>query len=185
MSLVTMRTAIQSTLSTNINKLAKVYTHGGRFDVDELKRWALQAPCAIVSALAVRDLHIESGQPVADLYWGCFIVTKDQVNSPRDVEALLILELALSTISPLQRFGVTEAHAPHDIRADNLFAGKLDQSGVAIWAITWRQGYDINPFDLTNLDDFLRFRADIDLATADDSVDAQDSVDLPAYSEDV
>jgi phage gp37-like protein len=177
-SLVESRQAIVNTIAQAVSGLAQVYTHGGEFDSEELSRWGSKAPCVIVSILGLRDAHVEGAQKTGMFEMGAFIVTKDQGRLKRDVAALNLLETCLTVISPLQRWGLEDAQAPESIRGRNLFGGKLDSQGVAIWAVTWHQGLDLNVFDPATLDDFLTYHVSYDIAEADETVDAQDTVTL-------
>ncbi len=186
MSLLSLRELIRAKLETEVSALAKVYTHGGRFDLEELKRYAVQAPCAVVGVLSVPSLEYDGGQCVAKVEWGCFVVASASVVSAtgvktsRDANALILTEALLGVITPLQRWGDTAAHAPESIKGANLYSGKLDNTGVALWAITWTQGYDVNSFDMTALDDFLLYQSTIQLSDDDAVPVAEDTVELEA-----
>ena len=46
---------------------------------------------------------------------------------------------------------------PANIKAQNLYSGTIDKTGVAMWAITWIQKIRLGEtFDMGELDDFLR-----------------------------
>jgi hypothetical protein len=178
MSILSLRDTIKDTLATDINSLAKTYTHGGRFTEEELKRWAVQAPCAIVCATSVSDYTYEGGQCVAKVDWAIFILTKDAPPVKRDALALTLVEAVLGVVTPLQRWNDTSAHMPEGIKAPNLYSGKLDTTGIALWAVTWSQGYDINSFDASALDDFLTYTATTQLSDNEDVPKADDLVEL-------
>ncbi len=185
MSLVSLRESIRCKLSDEVKDFAQVYTHGGRFDVEELKRWSVKAPCAVVGALGINSIDSEAGQPVALVEWGAFIVTKDTADLKRDVSALGLVEALLGIVTPLERWGDDAAHVPTAIKATNLYGGQLDKTGIALWMIGWTQGYDLNRFDLSTLDNFLTYNSTTSLADAasDDTPSAEDTVSLTAWTE--
>lgn len=178
MSLLLLRDSIKDALKEGVKDFAEVYTHGGRVDLEELKRYALKAPCAIVAPLGIRRGTEEGNTLVADVVWGCYLLAKDSKAMLRNDWALMLLELAMSVIKPSQRWGDDAAEMIKELRAENLFSGSLDQLAVSLWVVTWAQGYDFNRFDSDTLDDFLTYKADYNLAEADDDIDAQDSVTL-------
>lgn len=184
MSLLSLRDAIASTLRQSINGFAEVDTHGGRFDIDEIKRWAKKTPCCIVGPLGVNDFKYEGGQMVAMMEWGAFIIAKDQKDLTRHDLALVLLESMIYMINPTQRFKDDAAHAPESILASNLYNGTLDSQGLSLWAVTWVQGYDVRVFDPGELDDFLRYRATMNLNPDNASTPRpQDAVDLSPTEE--
>lgn len=181
MSLLSLRDDVQRTIAQAVSGFAQVDTHGGRFDMDEIKRWAKRTPCCVVGILSVNSSEFDGTQVVANVEFGAFVVTKDQKDLKRDAAAIVMTDALFATVTPLQRFGADEAvHAPTDMAAANLYNGKLDQEGIALWAFTWTQGYDIARFDLALLSDFLRYRSSIQISENPDTPTGDDAVDLPA-----
>lgn len=174
------REAVRSAVASGVGQFVKVETHGGRFDAEELKRWAKQAPCAVTSTLGVRSMRQEGGQNVVSLQLGVFVIARDTPGAKRDSLALTLVEAVLAVVTPSQRFADGYSHVPEGIRADNLFTGQLDAQGVALWAVTWQQDYDVHTFDPNTLDNFLRYRATDQLSSDADVPTAQDAVDLEA-----
>lgn len=183
MSLVTLREAIRSKLASEIQDVIGVHTHGGRFDADELARWTRIAPCAHVGILGIPTTELEGGQIVANVEWGAFIVTKDKPGVKRDEAALVLVEAFLNVIRPTQRWDDTNAHRPQNIKASNLYGGKLDSNGAAIWAITWSQSYDINAVDYSSLADFLTYHSTAKLSDDEDVPVGEDTVTLDGPDE--
>lgn len=184
MSLITLREAVATKLTENVSELAKVYTHGGRFDNEALGKYATHAPCAVVAILGMPDSYLEGGQLVGDFQWGCFIVAKDMARVKKDALALSLLEAVVRIIRPEETWGDADAHMIEKIRADNLFNGKMDATGVVIWAVTWRQKYDLNVFNPDTLDDFLTYNVKYDLEeSADSAYEAEDTVTLEGPEE--
>ena len=182
MSLITLREAIRVKLEEEVDGFAKVYTHGGRFDLDELKRWAKQTPCAVVGLLGIPSFEFDGTQVIGNCEWGAFIVTKDASDLKRDGSAVALVSAIAAVVTPLERWGDDAAHQITAIKASNLYGGKVDQSGIALWAVTWTQGYDINRFDITTLEDFTTYHStttpeEVALVT---SPAPTDTVTLPA-----
>ncbi len=179
MSLLTLRESIRATIETHpqMGNLKQVSTHGGRFDLAELQRWATQTPCIRVGALAVPRVDIEAMQVIANVQWGAFIVTRDVPEVPRDSSALSLLQALLNVVTPYQRWNDQNAYAPTDIVGTNIYNASLDKTGMASWALTWSQRYDITNFDPAELDDFLRYRS---TAVVSETAQVLDQVDLPA-----
>lgn len=182
MSLVMVREKMRQAIADGAQGLAQVDTHGGRFDADELKRWALKSPAVVVGALSVPEVMLEGGQRVAKVEWGAFILVQDTPKLKRSEGALVMLEAVIAVIHPGQRWDDADTKAPEQIKASNLYNGKgLDAKGVALWAVTWQQCHDINAFDMATLDDFLTYRSTTQLSDDEDVPTAQDAVDLPAW----
>lgn len=160
MSLITLRQSIRDTIAEGVQDFAEVYMHGGKFGLAELKHWAVKTPCAVVGPLGIPSIDYE-GQIVANVEWGAFVICKSTATMAREIAALAMVEALLSTISPLQRWDDELAHMPESIKAQNLYNADLDGKGVALWAITWTQGYDIVTTDFADLDNFLKFHSTI------------------------
>lgn len=158
------RTAICTALKNGVPELRAVTTHGGRFTEEELKRWGVNAPCAVVAAVGFDGIEREGGVLIADVSWATFLVTKDSLTAKRDEAALLLAVKLLQVITPEQRWDVEGTAEAMEIKAQNLFGSKLDGMGVALWAVTWQQKVDINTVNDDALADFLRVRGDFDIA---------------------
>jgi hypothetical protein len=185
MSLVQLREDIKLKVKTECKGFADVDIHDGRFDEAELKRWAVRTPAVRIGILGIPEMSYDTGQLAAEVEWGAFIVTKDSATLKRGAAALVMVEALLGVVTPEQRWGDTAAHAPKDIKAANLYQGKLDQQGVAIWAVTWRQSYDVNVFDWTALDDFLTYQSTTspEHVASDDTPVPSDTVTLDGATE--
>ena len=182
MSILSLREAIRTTIETEVTTLEKVYTHGGRFDQEQLKRWAVQSPCVVVGVLNIPSVSSDSGQCVASVEWGAFIVASNTETMKRDAHALVLLESVLGVVTPSQRWGDDLASMPDGVKASNLYSGKLDSTGVAIWAVTWTQGYDINKFDMAALDNFLTLNTSVEFSDDEDVPVTEDTTTLEAAS---
>jgi hypothetical protein len=138
-SLVSLRdgalAAIQAALPPNVNLEA----HGGRFDLEELKRMAAKAPCVRLAVLGVDDAQqTRSGEAELLARLGAFVVAKAAPGLTRDRAALAIVDTILGVV-PGNRFSLDATQPAGDVRADNLYSGDVDQAGVAMWAVSWHQ----------------------------------------------
>ncbi len=131
-----------------------VKTHGGRFSLEELKRYAQQAPGVRLALLGVERVECTSfGKVWLHARLGAFVIAAGQ---GRNAQALQI-STALGVLVADNRWGVEEwAHTPQEARCDNLYDAALDKTGIAIWAITWRQRIELEKeqvlSDLTRVD---------------------------------
>jgi phage gp37-like protein len=177
-SLLGLRAAIVAGCKAAVPSLRTCEAHGGRFAPEDLKRYATGAPAVLVACLgAVSVEQTAEGEADGMLRWAAFVLATDKAGHPRDAGALAVVEALLSRI-PGNRFADAANTIPYDLRADNLYSGAVDKLGIALWAITWRQGTTLGAFDEATLAVFSEFRADWNLAGDPDQIDAQDLVAL-------
>lgn len=179
MSLITLRDAIAAELAAAIPELKTCEGHGGRFDLQELRRVAAKAPAVFVACLGFGDAE-EEGDTTAELSWAAYVVTKDAPGKPRD-EAALAIAQALAVHIPGNRWGLDDAEGrPEGIRGQNLYSDRLDKQGVAMWAISWRQRMNLGgAVDSAELAAFVTFHAEHSMAPGDGEPAATDEVTLP------
>jgi hypothetical protein len=127
-----------------------------------------------VSAVSVPALS-DGKDPVAEVRWAAFIVTRDTPAATRDVAALDYAEAVMRTVR-LNRWGLDNAQKPERLAADNLFSGQLDRQGIALWAVSWQQGVALRHTDVATLADFTLYTATHNVG---DGPVAEDRVDLP------
>lgn len=181
MSLLDVRRNIKTIVAAGMKDLIDVNEHGGSFSLEELKRFSQNVPCAVVCSLGVSSVDYD-GEPVANTDWAVFILAKDKPGLKRDEAALLLVSKALVTISQTQRWGFTDGvHMMSGLKAANLYNGNLDKTGIALWAITWTQGYDIAVLDIDSLSNFLKYESTIKISTNPSTPTGNDIVTLPAY----
>lgn len=166
MSFLSLRDSICARLKERVKDFVAVTTHGGRFDSEDLRRYATQAPCAIVGLLAVPAAEVEGGQVVVDLQWGIFLLGVDRKALRRDAVALGLVELTLGVVRAEETWDDPEVHMPDRIRADNHFSKVCDEQGVSLWSVTWRQRYDLVTLDVDALDDFMLYLSETTPADA-------------------
>ncbi len=187
MTLLSMRDDIVETLGDGAlgDLSVKVRAHAGRMDSkEELLRIAMSAPCVLIACLGFPRNTLQSGQPRAGARWGAYVITRGAVDEKRDAAALAIVEVLLANIMG-NRWGVAGAGNPDGLRAENLYSAKIDNQGVAMWAVTWTQDIDLSPLvDPETLDAFETLNSEIDMVEADEVVDAEDSIELEQDPED-
>lgn len=147
----------------------KVETHPGRFNLAELKRYAAKAPCYLVAILAGVDDDLS--ELTADLDVTAYILTRytkglDQGDAALQMVSMLAQQLKDSKI------GGPDANSPSAIKFSNLYNGDLDDVGVALWAVTWKQTLSMDHITPAGLGSFQKLYADIDIA-GDGLVEAQ------------
>ena len=171
MSLLDTRQAIAAALEVAIGNLAQSGTHGGRFDLAELRRWANRSPCVLSACLGVQGVDLEGGtQPVANARWAAYVITRGDHIEKRDAQAVAIVETVLATV-PGNDWGETDTHNPKSIRADNLYNSALDKVGIALWAVTWDQRLDLSTVALSSLSDWDTFYTDYEIGDDDSTTD--------------
>ncbi len=126
---------------TRMPNVATIETHGGRFDLAEIKRLSRKLPAVFISILQVNDMtEVETGEFDVELTIGVFIITSDQPKLPRQIAAISLIEELVLIIADNQwgmdRVGVHPANLPN---AKNLFSKEVDKTGIAIWAISFKQ----------------------------------------------
>lgn len=174
MTLVGLRSSIVTSLDTEIAAFQAVQPHGGKFNRDELKRIAMQSPAALVTILGGK-VEREGGQAVGAMNIVVFIVTRGTSIELRD-EAALILAEAVAGLAVENKWDYADAKAPESMQINNLFTGKIDALGVALWSASWIQQTDLAIYDSSTLDDFHRMNVKWDLADKDGVVDMEDDI---------
>ena len=144
MKLNELRQGIVDVITAANPTIKTVETRPGKFDITDLKRiGAGKIPAALVSILGLPKVtRTATDENALDVRLAVFIITKDKGAQNKDAAALDIVEDLLARI-PDNRFGVQAVGVPESVKADNLYSGNLDKTGVAIWAITWSQSVRI------------------------------------------
>lgn len=138
-------TAVIKGLNARLPHLKTCELHGGRFNVEELKRLGRQAPALFLSALAApANTGVGDGRRQIALQLTAFVLASDQRGLPRDVAVLNLVEAVMMTL-PQQTWGLPESDTPlrcgfpERISAQNLYSGSLDKVKSALWGVSWRQ----------------------------------------------
>ncbi|RXJ70790.1 hypothetical protein CS022_22475 [Veronia nyctiphanis] len=139
MRLLALRHAIIDTIKEALPELSAVDAHPGRFNLDELRRIATKLPAVRVAIMAFsKVVPIQTGERQLTVKLAAFVMTSDRRKLPKDESALAIVE-ALLTLIPGHRWTLSAVSGATDAKAENLFSGRVDKQGVAMWAITWQQ----------------------------------------------
>ncbi|KAB7624323.1 hypothetical protein [Alkalilimnicola sp. S0819] len=177
MRLLSFRDAVVAGISQALTELKSCEAHGGRFDEKELRRYALRAPAVLVAVRRIPALAAEN-EITPTLTCAAFVVTRDARGRPRDAAGLALVEALLQVVAN-NTWGLDWAHRPQRLEADNLYSAALDKQGVALWGVAWQQAVDLAPeVDSATLADFITHHQDYDLAPADGTADASDTITL-------
>lgn len=184
MRLSDLRSAIQSTLSADsrISACSK-YLHGGDIDLDELKVYARNTPAVILALAGMKGLF-QGGERASECMWALFVACEDKgdgaggvygkIEQTHDyVDAILRILLTFG-----QRWGLSEEGVGpvQDVVARNLYSRKLDDRGVSLWGVSWKQQIDLA--DDTNLAvPLTKIVGDWDLYPRDNDADLGDVID--------
>lgn len=140
---------------------AAVEIHGGRFDGEELLRFRGSAPFVRAGCLAVASAKEDGGGAVLlDLRLAAAVTGRRTAKGEpsgaqaRRMAERLCFELGRFQAWPRACFSEAELDPartdlprgrdvgdPRGIRAANLYSGKIDAKGVALWAVTWTQQF--------------------------------------------
>ena len=144
----------------------KVQEHAGVFDLGELKRYAIGAPCVLIAVTEFVDGDV-LGEVSGYVQAGAWIVT--QAGRLREGEGNVLAGVAKAADMNLQlgtalvgigKHGglkTVASGAPEQLRYRNLHSSALGDEGVCIGSVTWRQTLDMPaPPPKVELPDFLR-----------------------------
>ncbi|MGO4872747.1 MAG: hypothetical protein ACLPGW_19445 [Roseiarcus sp.] len=143
--LLALRGGVVASLQAKLGASVDVDSHGGTFDLAEIKRFATLAPAVRVAIVgAGRASRFADGRWRVPVRFAAVIVTRDAAPTgaqkvPRDAAALLLasaIELAIAS----NRFGFEGVNQPEDVEARSEYSGPLDNLGVALWQVTWTSG---------------------------------------------
>ncbi|MFD2177749.1 phage protein Gp37 [Veronia pacifica] len=139
MRLLALRHAIITNIKEALPELSAVDAHPGRFNLDELRRIATKLPAVRVAIMAVsKAAPVQTGERQLTVKLAAFVMTSDRRKLPKDESALAIVE-ALLALVPGHHWGMGKLSGASTPKAENLFSGKVDKQGVAMWAISWEQ----------------------------------------------
>lgn len=175
-----LRTAVVETIQEELGDRFSVFTHGGRFNLEQIKRYSAKGNSVVVSVISSSGVEIQGTERVSDFRWVAFVITKSDTGEKRDAIALATVELLQHLIGE-NRWGVECAQKVTGLNAANLFSAPVDSKGLALWVITWDQAIDLPGTFADSLNDFLTLFTKYDLDTTDGiNNDAEDQIDLPA-----
>jgi hypothetical protein len=84
-----------------------------------------------------------NNQLQVELVLAAFILTEDKRGTDRDAVALAIAEQVIARVAAWPWRGTAQSRQPTDVKFESLYSGKLDRSGVALLAVTWKQSLPI------------------------------------------
>lgn len=139
--LLALRGAVVESLKAKLGAGISIETHGGTFDLEEIKRFATVAPAVRVAIVGGgRASRFNDGRWRVPVRFAAVIITRDTaapMKVSRDAAALLLVtsvELAIAS----NRFGLEGVFQPEDVEARSEYSGPVDTLGVALWQVTWR-----------------------------------------------
>jgi hypothetical protein len=177
MSLTAYRAAVVAGIKASVPAFREVEPHGGRFELDELKRMGAAAPAARVALLAVGPAQELTASVRATVRTAVFVITRDAPGTPRDVAALALTDAVLQALRG-NLWGLSNVERPQAMRADNLFGTRLAQTGLDLWAVSWEQRVHLGGLDAETLD-LLETIAQTWPVGDGDTDDPQDTINLP------
>lgn len=141
-TLFTVQTAIVNALTPVVAPL-KVQAHGGAFTEKELALLLGDAPCVLVSPLAVEGFKpTDDTTWRGDVRWAAVCLAVEQPGLPREQQAS---DAATHIMGQLisQSWGLTDADlepaALSSITAEAVYSGRVNLLQVSIWAVSWTQ----------------------------------------------
>jgi phage gp37-like protein len=142
MRLKEFRQAVVDGLRANIPELLDVSPHGGRFDLEELKRFSVKSPAARVAFMGMKRMELQdTGRLTGPASMIVYIVTR---NKNADEQALDIAEKIAALISEAT-WGMKWIEAAHVTDLDNLYSSQIDNQGIALWAVAFTQAIAFGP----------------------------------------
>lgn len=163
-----------------IDRVQTVERHIGRFnEPDDITRWMSGKEGGIrIAAMRVVSMRRE-GNLIGTIEFSAFVFCAEQFGYAKDQRAEVIAgRLATALMLTGGWRGTGASKAPEGVRMDNLYTTGIDELGLAIWSVTWRQDWPLdNPIDPATLDDFLRFNFKAELA--DGAPECEATIELP------
>jgi phage gp37-like protein len=170
MSLISVQSAIVSALETALSPV-KVATYPGRFDLEQLQRYASQTPCCLVATLGGPVTHIAK-QPFVMARFAVFCLTTDLPSNKKSIQAATLAEAVTLTISN-STWSTTNVKPPQDIQIENLYQLKQESRGISLYVVSWKQVVPLN-FDVSNFVEMARI--DTDFLNSSDSIKMQANI---------
>lgn len=154
-----LREAVAERLKRAMPKEVHVATSPGVVDEGEIARVSMKAPALLVSILDVLSVDHAGGASAANLRMGVYLITAPgRTGLSPDSAALAILPGVLACIDGEDWDVPDVLDRPENLRADNLYSGRLGNIGLlALWGVSWEQRValpDEEPED--DLAEFLR-----------------------------
>jgi phage gp37-like protein len=130
------REAVVAGLRAALPALRDVQPHGGRFNLDELKRYSVNAPAARVAFAGMKPVELDdAGRIIGPLHMAVYLIT-----AGRDGDGLLLdlIEDAAAVIR-LNQWGLRDISAARIDAIENLYSSGAEAQGVYLAGITFEQ----------------------------------------------
>jgi len=177
MTLAEYRAQLVLDLANGVPAGVKVAPHPGRFTLEEIERYSMEAPCVRVAVLSAADADLSELFDVVEV--GAYILTKTGKAGLPDVQ-LLTLGTGLKAYVRAFPIGGGDASSAQGVKFSNLFSTAIGKQGVALGAVTWRQKLALDQPDTSSLADFLTFYGTFDVGQSAGSPAAIAEADLPS-----
>ena len=160
----------------------QVSTHGGAFDLKQIRAYGKAAPHLVLTLLRYDASRQGGGLVSAEATWGLFAFTINTPGVLRDASCIALMEAATKVL--LNTFaGDGAAQRPVEVTALNRFDGPLDVEGVAMWSMSFQSMLDLT--EEIDTDIWQQMHAEWDLAPRDNDADlgdvleAEDDIEIP------
>ena len=160
--------AVRDEIKAWLPDLKTCAVHDGRFDLPEVKRFAVKAPAVLVACLGTVSVEDRGDEGIESLrLWAAFVLTRSTPGLLRGEAArnlvdnleLLILrgyyvtnDQGVVITDPItgartlaNRWGLRGIGPAEQVRSQNLYSASTDKDGVSLWAVTWRQKLRLEP----------------------------------------
>lgn len=175
-NLAAVRKGIADHMAKTI-KYAHVRQHGGPINMEELRVVSTRTPAILVACLGLPKFERKGTLLVGQAVYACFVAARDEVKAKRDVMSMIVTEaIASETVDNF--WGDTALGAPTDLAGSNLFSRGLDEEGISLWVLRWRQQVEMRRNTVATLDDFITFFATYDIGETDDTEPTEDQTTL-------
>jgi hypothetical protein len=127
---------------------AKIRTlpHAGKWDAKELKRYAQRPPAFFFTVMG----GAVERQPDINFPAQCVgvLMCEDRKGQRKEDQVLEYSDLILRSLGSTENdtclWGLSNAiKRPYKIAARNMHSADIDAEGVALWAVTWQQSFDL------------------------------------------
>src|SRR5574338_785662 len=177
--LVTYRAAIVSGIDTKVPEFVTCSPIRGAFDSEEPDRIGQRSPAALLTLTDLNPAESQANMTLVTCQWALFVVTKEQLQLPRDVGALVLMNKVLQFL-PTEKWGIQDVSSPEEISCVNIYSTTLDQKGANAWLIRWSQDALLEPFtNPADLEDFKVNAPDYYHYPMGQSPDFHDETDIP------
>ena len=130
------RDAVVAGLRAAVPALRDVQAHGGRFNLDELKRYSVNAPAARVAFAGMKPVTLDNvGRLIGPVNMAVYLVT-----AGRDGDAVLLdlIEATAATIR-MNQWGLVDISAARVETIENLYSSGAEAQGVHLAGVTFEQ----------------------------------------------